>query len=116
MKQPGEITIEQMLSQIRANPDQTFVLSFVRATGKKKGTVKTVAKCKIGAHPIYRQAARQPAENKDGSTRAKNVLMVDSSQLACHNAETGEYLTPLISHIIGYNLKKVIHANRKNRQ
>ena len=94
---------------MRAHPDQPFVLTFIRATGKKRGTEKTVAKCKIGAHPSYRGGANLPSAPKE----RKTPLMVDTAQLACHDADTGEYLTPLISHIIYFNLKKVIHATAK---
>lgn len=113
MKSRGEITIEQALSHMRANPEQAFVLTFIRATGKARGTEKTVAKCKIGAHFSQQSAVGSPQSAAGGR---KKTLMVDTAQLACHDADTGEYLTPLISHIIRFNLKRVIHSSKKPDQ
>lgn len=103
----GQITIEQVLSEIRANPDRTFLLHFCRATGKQRGTVKVVPKCRV-AKPKehYRRPGPQPIKRG----YVKRSLMVDRGQIGLENAETGEYLTPLMSHFMAYNLKKIIHS------
>jgi hypothetical protein len=45
------ISIQEVLSYIRSDEgaSDTFLIKFVRASGKKKGSIKTVAKARYGA-------------------------------------------------------------------
>lgn len=110
-KLTNEITVEQFLSDIRAYPDRVFWLAFVRAHGKNAGEVKVVAKCRYGAPG----KGLQSSARADGTPRKKS-LHVDRGTLPLTDTDSGEYITPLISHIIGFNLKKVIHSCKKEKQ
>ena len=98
------MSVQQVLADIREHPERSFWLAFVRGTGKKQGSVKMVTKALYGAPK--NQTGGQVTENKETKKRA---LHVDKGTLPVTDYETQQYLTPLISHIIGYNLKKVIH-------
>lgn len=82
---------------------QSFSLRFVRSRPSRngaKGSIKTVERCHYGKKRSYRSStdnARQKALHKDQGT------------LPLYDADTGNYLSPLISHIIYYNDLKVIH-------
>lgn len=101
MKFRGEISINEVLSAIRAEPDRPFWLAFVRATGKGQGSVKIVAKCLYGAPKSESERIRDTEKVKS--------LHIEKGTLPVQDYDTGKYLTPLISHIVGYNLYKVIH-------
>ena len=99
----GEISINQVLAQIRAEPERTFWLAWVRATGKDRGSIKVVGKAMYGA-PMRSANGRVKVAMKERN----NPLHTEKGTLPISD-EMGTYLTPLISHIIGYNLYKVIH-------
>lgn len=105
-KLKGEITIEQALSEMRARPG-TFWLCFVRATGRHRGTFKVVPKCRYGAP---QPSGPRPVRGGEPADRKKS-LHVDRGTLPMTDHDSGEYLTPLISHIIGYQGKLVVHSN-----
>ena len=115
----GEISMQQVLADIRENPQNTFWLAFVRATGKDAGSIKIVSTALYGA-----------SRDKFVGTRKETVAAIavlgvtfafertvdrpkgdhsDHGTLPMTDHTTGIYLTPLISHIIGYNLLKVKH-------
>ena len=97
----GTISIQCLLSEIRSDESRPFWLAFVRATGKRAGSIKVVSKAIYGA----------PAPKEHGAvakvTGRSISLHTEKGTLPLTDATTGEYLTPLISHIVGYNLKKV---------
>lgn len=99
----GQISIQQVLAEIRANPQRTFWLAFVRGTGKDRGSVKVVAKASYGA-PMRTQSGQALLPKSD----RKRALHIEKGTLPMSD-EMNTYLTPLISHIIGYNLMKVVH-------
>lgn len=99
----GRISIQQVLADIRATPEKSFWIAFVRATGKDRGRVKVVAKAVYGA-PMRTSSGMIIAPKDD----RKRALHVEKGTLPMSD-EMNTYLTPLISHIIGYNLMKVIH-------
>lgn len=107
-KYTGQITIDQVLADMRKSPDRVFWLAFCRATGKDRGKLKIVSRCKYGAaKPRSYSGPGMAAAPKE-----RNItLHVDAGTIPVHSADTGEYLTPLISHLEGYNLKKIIHGN-----
>ena len=49
MKYRGDMSIEQVLADMRENPSAVFWLQFVRSAGKNRGSVKIVARCGYGA-------------------------------------------------------------------
>lgn len=99
----GKISIDQALAEIRDNPSGTFWLAFVRASGKDRGSIKIVSKCLYGA----------PRRNHVATIAAvvsrQSALHTEKGTLPMTDYESGQYLTPLISHIIGYNLYQVTH-------
>lgn len=99
----GKISIDQVLAEIRENPAGTFWLAFVRASGRERGSIKVVPKCLYGA----------PRKNHEkvigGVVGRQSALHTEKGTLPMTDYETGNYLTPLISHIVGYNLYQVIH-------
>lgn len=92
------ISIQQVLSEIETAP-QPFLIKFVRGTGKKRGSIKTVAKAVKGA-PKGRIKAR---------TGQSIGLHKERHTIPITDLETNEYLSPLISHIIQFNQFKVFH-------
>lgn len=101
------ISIQQVLAQIQED-DQggaTFLIKFVRSTGRQKGSIKIVAKARYGA-PNPR-ARGQLADDRPPMRKVK--LHVDAGTLPLTDTETNTYFTPLISHIIGFNQYQVIH-------
>lgn len=102
----GQVSIQQVLAEIRENPDKPFWLCFVRATGKECGALKIVSKMLYGGP--RRAATRLRPDTAPVDTR-KRALHVEKGTLPCTDYDRNEYLTPLISHIIGYNMYQVIH-------
>jgi hypothetical protein len=110
IKYQGEITIEQVLSDMRSVPGRVFWLAFVRGTGKERGSVKVVSRCRYGSP----QSAAGSPQSELGldellGDRRKKWLHVDKGTLPLTDHDSGQYLTPLISHLIGFNLKRIIH-------
>lgn len=99
----GTISIDQVLAEIRGTPGRPFWLAFVRSSGKGQGSIKKVSKCLYGAPKPH--AGRMGASLTDRNS-AKHT---EKGTLPMTDHDTGNYLTPLISHIIGYNLYQVIH-------
>lgn len=85
---------------------RTFALTFVRASGKEKGALKTVAKALYGAPNPKKRGDRGMGESGNGKVRKTHL---DAGTLPCTDTETGTYFTPLISHIVGFNEYQVIH-------
>lgn len=101
----GTISIQKVLAEIRSDSAKPFWVVWVRATGKQAGSVKVVSRALYGApKPHLRGRGAQAPE------RERNIaLHTEKGTLPLTDTTTGEYKTPLISHIIGYNLMQVIH-------
>lgn len=101
------MSIQEVLANMQedANMGETCVLRFVRSTGKRRGTIKTVAKARYGAP--RRSGGRGQAKGKPRKKQHK--LHVDAGTIPMTDAERNVYFTPLISHIIQYNNYQVIH-------
>ena len=100
MNYRGKIGISTVLAEIRDNPGDDFWLEFVKSDGS--GAVRIIAKALYGRG--------KTAKREQGSGRIKKKAMFKrTSQLPITNYETGEFRTPLISHIIGYNQYQVTH-------
>ena len=103
MQHNGEISIQQVLAEIREHSGRTFFMQFVRVTGTRRGTIKTVAKAIYGR-------AKSPGELPKTSEAERNrALHVEKGTLPMTDYDIGEYLTPLIACIISYNGYKVRH-------
>lgn len=89
---------------MRANHGQTFFIQWVRATGKQKGTVKTVAKALYGAP---KRALKEQRESVN-PYRAPSSH-VENGTIPLTDYDKGLYLSPLIATIISFNGFKVIH-------
>lgn len=103
MNHLGEISIQQVLADIREGGGKPFHLQFVRATGKTKGTVKTVAKA------IYGRSKTPGVSAPTGGSDRKRALHIDKGTLPLTDYESSEYFTPLIACITAFNGYKVIH-------
>jgi len=104
-----QISIQRVIAEISSdeNAGESFVLQFVRSTGKQRGSIKTVAKALYGA-PNPKE--RQGKTGRPGAQSAKkHKLHLDAGTLPMTDMESGTYFTPLISHIVGYNGMQVIH-------
>ena len=97
----GVISIQKVLDEIRSNERSgPFILQYVRASGKKKGSLKTVR----ALYGRSKQAA--PATPSVGKTK---TLHKEKGTLPITNADTNEYETPLISHFRVYCGFKIKH-------
>lgn len=100
----GEISISQAISEMRGKVGQPFHLVFMRSAGKDKGEFKTVAKC------LYGRSERRGVKHVGHSPAHKHPpLHTEHGTLPMTDYETGEYLTPLISHLVSFNLLRVRH-------
>lgn len=97
----GEINIQQVLAEITATDrdGQTFLLKVVRATGKQAGSIKVIAKARKGG----------PEKAHTIATDRKKALHKDKGTIPIVDVEADQYMSILISHIIQFNDKKVIH-------
>jgi hypothetical protein len=105
----GRIHIDEVLQQISDSAERQgrpFQLAFVRSSGERKGSIKIVAKARRGVRPGAKDVG--PASKADGTAR-KRALHSDRGTLPLYDDETGQYITPLVSHIVEFNLQKVYH-------
>lgn len=89
---------------------ETFTLRFCRSTGKRKGSMATVAKCRYGAPKGHREHESNSAGT--GSTqRTPRWLHSEKGTLPMTDVEKGAkgYFTPLISHMMFFNEYKIKH-------
>lgn len=96
------ISIQEALARIADSEDKPFRLSFVRSTGENAGTIKEVTAYYGAPNPKDRSAPVR----KD---RSKRKLHVESGTIPLTEVGTRRLLTPMISHIIEFNGKKVFH-------
>ena len=109
-KQPfpwrGQISLQQVLAEIRTHPQRPYWLCFVRATGKDAGSLKVISSAQYGAPKIdYTRKVKPMTERSSGA----KGLHTEKGTLPMTDTTTNQYLSPLISHIIGYNMYQVIH-------
>lgn len=102
----GEISIGEALAEIQT-PGTEFSLHFIKSTGKGKGELRYYPKCRYGAPLKASKAATSIPRRRKKDPEEKT--MRNAGQIPMTNIETGLYVTPLISHIIGFNNRKVIH-------
>lgn len=103
-----EIGIDTLLSLLKSNhgtDDRPASLTIVLSSGAKRGQVRLLPSVRYGAPmksgPVLSVGLRQstaPHSHNDRGT----IPMTDLAQ-------RNRYITPLISHIIGYNGYKVRH-------
>lgn len=96
--------INQVLSEIARSGNQAFRIRFVKSTRKEAGQIKE-AICYYGA-PNPKDRTARP---KSATSRAPRKLYTDSGSLPLTECSTGRLLTPIISHIIGFQGRKVYH-------
>jgi hypothetical protein len=109
-KLTGDITIEQVLAELQQYPNRAAWICFVKGQGKNRGDIRVVAKC--------RQGYPKTGHSRPGSTgvhteRKAMPLHVERGTIPLTCLDTGQLLTPFISHIIGYNLKNVVFQTPK---
>lgn len=97
----AQISIQEVLAQITATEHngEDFLLKFIRSTGKKRGSIKTVAKARKGA----------PRQKRKPGSVNPTTLHKERGTIPITDIETSQYLTVLVSHIIQFNQYKVIH-------
>lgn len=94
------IHINEVLSTLSESDGKAHQISWVRATGRKRGSIKTVGR-------VWRAVPKLDKPKKRG--RKPRALHADRHTIPLVDADTGQPLTPLVSHIIEFDLKKVIH-------
>ena len=92
--------------ELRGDTLKLFWLAFVRAGGKHAGSVKVVSSARYGA-PLDGHGSTVGTRTKKPE-RAK-ALHTEKGTLPMTDSTNGDYLTPLISHIIGFNMYRVKH-------
>lgn len=107
-KLTGDITIEQLLAELQQYPNRPAWVCFVKGQGKNRGDIRVVAKCRQG-YP--RAAHSRPGSTGHNAERKAMPLHVERGTIPLTCLDTGQLLTPFISHIIGYNLKNVVFQN-----
>lgn len=96
-----EISIQQVLAEIEdtETSGKTFAIEFVRSSGKKRGTLCFLGRCRKGGTKGY--------QYKSPEERQANIkitgLHTDKGTIPITDADDEIYLTPLISHLIKYN-------------
>lgn len=102
------ISIQEVLSQISDDEgiQRTFELVFVRSTGELRGQVKTIEKAQYG-YPRNELARRN--QGKRGPSQKKRRLHIDAGTIPITDKSTARYVTPKISHIIGFEGMAVKH-------
>ena len=104
-----QIGIWEVISRIKTGEDGDFTLVVIRSSGKLKGHEKVFARARYGAPE---QAVHQPSGKRGGSNSEKHLTVgahKENGTIPITDLETRQYKSPLISHIIGYNGRKVIH-------
>ena len=96
------IPIQRVLAQVKGGHEGVFTIAFVRASGKTQGSIKTI-KATYGAPKPNEQRSGDP------SSPRKMHRHKETGTLPLTDYDTGEYVTPLISHIILFNNFKVYH-------
>lgn len=89
----SSITIDHAIEIIKLS-GESFKLTFVRSSGKKKGSIK-VSQFRYGAPIPQIKASKQISKSK-GSHKLSGTIPLTE-------VETNKYSSPLISHIIGIN-------------
>jgi len=104
------MSIDQALLHIKSSGGEPFNLVFVRGSGKRRGSIKIV-RCIYGV-----KNPRDPGEsiNQENTKAQARIYMEKKSwkengQIPVVELETGRMITPLISHIIGFNEYKIKH-------
>lgn len=95
------LPIDEVLYLIRNSYGKHFTIEFVRSTGREIGTIKKV-QCIYGAKTT-KSICERPKKS------ANSWMHKDHDTIPLVNLETEKPLTPLISHIIGFNQYKISH-------
>lgn len=91
------ISIGEVMRIIKEQPDGTFYIDFVRATGKNKGSIKSI------------KASNTRKKQLTKGTSKRKYLHRDKWTVQLHDIEKDRPITPKYTHIIGFNGLKVIH-------
>ena len=100
----GRISINQVLAEMTdiSEDGGTFSISFVRATGKNPGSIKTIDAAQKGGG---RQKNKSAPRRKKTMHRDRGTIPITDI-----NAPAGtSYHTILISHMIIFNGQQIIH-------
>lgn len=95
------IQIDEAIAKMHENPSKTYKIKYVRANRKLKGTIKE------GFLGVARSASSKKDYKK--TTSKRKYLFKDKWTLMLWNYDKGRIETPLFSHIIEFDNKKVIH-------
>lgn len=88
----------------------TFSLRLIKASGKDIGRQVFLARCRYGkkSGPTPKPRSTRKTDADSPETLAKRAH-VDNGTIPITDVEKNRYISPLISHIVGYNQYKVIH-------
>lgn len=98
------ISIHEALAQMSDMGDKPFKIAFVRATGTKAGSIKECFAYYGAPNPKERTKPTTPGPN-----RKPRKLHIESGTVPLTDASDRKMITPMISHIIMFNNRKVIH-------
>jgi len=98
------ISIHEVLAQMADAGDKPFKVSFVRSTGKQAGSIKECFAYYGAPNPKERSRNTLPV-----NFRKIRKRHVESGTVPLTEISTRNLITPLISHIIGFQGKKVYH-------
>ena len=103
------IHINEVLS-LMENPEfnyKGFRLGFVRATGKKQGTIKIIERARKGPSDSYHRPRSRTSGVRGPNTKKQKHKT--HMTLPITDLETNTYMTPKISHMIIFNNAKIKH-------
>ena len=104
-----QISIQEVLSRIKTGEDGDFTLRIIRSSGKLKGHEMVIARARYGAPQQATHTPRNRNTSKPGSRLASVGDHLENGTIPITDLEKRQYKSPLISHIIGYNGRKVVH-------
>lgn len=105
---PKEISIDEVYSRLRSvhiNSSNSCRLTVVRSSGKNKGDVIIIPRARYGS------PRRRVSDTPTGVRKRSNndYEHNDNGTFPMTNVDRNKYISPLLSHIIGYNEYRVIH-------
>jgi len=104
-----QISIQEVYSRIKTGEDGDFTLRIIRSSGKLKGHEKVFARARYGAPEQVTHTPKGKRDKAAGIRLASVGDHLENGTIPITDLEKRQYKSPLISHIIGYNGRKVIH-------
>ncbi len=101
------IHIDEVLVLMEAHYGATFQLAFVRATGKRAGSICHINRAKKG---VGSRVIKTRTHKQSDSNGRKKPLHKDNETIPIVDTQNEKYMSVLISHIIKFNNRQVTHT------